>query len=408
MRELRSRKTLVVHVLPTMALLLTFSLVAGCSENGGSGGRGEAVVEFTTAERTVHVERAEELVAVSDDGAIVTVRSDSEIATQADEGDVLLVGITPETPRGLLRRVVSRQVEGETVSLTTEPAALQDAFEELHLRLRHQVDPADLENYDTLVNGLTVRRAPLTIVDAHPSQDFEVSFVGTVLYDGDDHPGTTSDQVVVNGSIRFTLTFDLEVDIGWGGLDRVKVGPRVTEEANIELTGAAGLGLTAEKAIARLHFGGFMVGPVPVTPELKLMLGAEASLSARLTAGITQSLDVAAGAVYANGAWEPYVERSISFEYQPPELSGAATAKAYLGPRLELDIGTVAGPYAQVNGYLLVEVEPTRTPWWQLSAGIEGWVGVQGEIFGLDRFEFRSGDLIGYRKVLAVADGPMP
>lgn len=71
---------------------------------------------------------------VSSDGNTVVFSSATSQTASLKSGDVIISGITTATPKGLLRKVISSTIATDgTVSVTTEPALLTDAFQELHL-----------------------------------------------------------------------------------------------------------------------------------------------------------------------------------------------------------------------------------------------------------------------------------
>jgi len=79
-------------------------------------------------------------------------------------GDVIVAGITPATPDGLLRRVVAVRHIGGVVSVTTWPASVTDVFSQGTIRLdntltTHNIDPR-AGGTVSIAGGLTSASAP--------------------------------------------------------------------------------------------------------------------------------------------------------------------------------------------------------------------------------------------------------
>ena len=389
------------------AMVFVATLVSCGGGNKGGKETNEITYKLPESTKQVTQENESAVTEISKDQSEIVLDAKSNLGSSVKEGDVLLFGITSKTPRGLLRKVVSRQENGSSVALKTEQATLEDAFENLHLKMTRDLKPGELESTSTSLSGLTILEAPLN-VGGTMSNEFQVNFDNTVLYDMDGSPDTTDDQVVADGSITFTLSFTFEVDISWFTLKHVKIGPDVDEKADVEIsTTMPGLSFSKEIPIADLYFPPFTVGPVPVVTNLELVMGANGELTVQVSAGVNEEMGVSVGAMYEDSAWQPYADFTHEFGYTPPQLDASASLKAYLGPKLNLLICGVAGPYGQINGYMELTADINADPWWALYAGIEGWVGITGKILSFTLGSYETGDLIGYRKLLAQADGPI-
>ena len=399
--------------LPTTGIVLAGAvalLLVAC--NGGSSSPGDGTNDTSSATYTarsttkaISAENESSVLAVQDDGATVVLDANSALAGGVAEGDVLMFGITTQTPNGLLRKVTSASPNGDRLELTTARATILDAFEELDLKVVRSLPYDSMASYEPKIAGIEVRRYPLTL-EGSAGDTYEINFDGTVLYDADGDESTTYDQVVADGSISFTLGLELEVKTEWLSLSRLKVGALVSEEANVTLsTNLPALEFNKEIDVVDLNFLPFSVGPVVIVPTLELVLGANGELRAQVSVGVSGKMSVSAGAVHEGGSWTPYSDFTSEWDFQPPTLSATARAKVYVGPRVSLMIYGVAGPYAQVDGYLELEANVSQDPWWELYVGIEAFVGVEGEILGYELFNYQSGDLVEYRKLLAQAEG---
>jgi hypothetical protein len=350
-----------------------------------------------------HVNEASVL-AVEDDGATIVLEADSELGASLSAGDVLMFGITSQTPNGLLRKVSSKSSSPQGVVLLTDAASLPEAFEELDLRMVRSLPYEEMESYDTTLEGLEVRRYPLSL-DGDASGKFEMGFDGTVLYDDDGDKDTTYDQVVADGSISFSVGVTLEAKIEWFSLKRVKVGAAVSQDGELTLTSTLpGLKFAKEVALGQMYFAPLVVGPVVITPKLELILGATGDLEVQVKASVSEHISAEAGAVFLNGIWTPYSSIDSDWNFEPPTVTASAKLKAYVGPKISLMLYGVAGPHAQVTAYVDLSADISKTPWWELYVGIEGSLGIEGEILGYELFEFQLDGIVDFRKLLAQAD----
>ncbi len=390
-----------LHLAVVISILGVWS--SGCSSGGGD------KISFKLPETTRYVpaEGETSVLRVDNEQATIVLDPSSRLAGRVVKGDVLLLGITRQTPEGLLRRVAAVSTTGEGVSVDTEEATMEEAFEELDLEVEdHPLPYEEMASYDTALQGLTVRRAPLTIGGSRTSS-FEIGFDGTVLYDHDGNKSTTNDQVVADGSISFSLSFQLKAKIGWFKLKYLKAGAAVRQDGNLTIRSTLiGPSFQKEVVLGKMNFASFSIGPVVVTPQLEFILGAMGELKVEVVTSLSEHVGAEAGAIYQNGHWTAYSSKDQGWEFQPPTLTASAQLKAYIGPRVNLKLYGVAGPYAQVTGYLDLVADVSQTPWWELYAGIEGAMGIQGKILGFKLFQFQLDHLVDFRVLLAQAEDP--
>lgn len=390
-----------------VVLLIGAGGLLGCaSSDSGTMVTENADITYTMAPNTI--------VVTADDAAGVDfvdletgdifLRSNSTVGSSVEVGKVLAFSITDETPNGLLRKVTAvNQIDAGLTMVETEQATLLEAFDELDLTLEQPLHFEGLANYQSALNGVAIQQSALA-VSGSISKDFEINFDQTVLFDLDGDKSTTYDRVVADGEIQFSLGLALEVKTNYLSLKRLKVGVAVEEDSNLVVhTTLPSLNFEKEIVVAELFFPPISIGPVVVTVTLELVLGANGELKAQVSSSVTHSMQASVGTVLQNGSWSPYSDYSSEWNFQPPTLSASARLKAYLGPRVNLMIYGAAGPYAMATGYLELAADISKTPWWQLFVGLEAFVGIRGEILGIELMDFRSGDLLDFRKVLAEA-----
>src|SRR5690606_3313080 len=98
-------------------------------------------------------------------------------------GDIIVSGIAENAPHGFLRKITAISKSGTEYTFTTEEVPLEEAFEDLDVDFTQQFSEADS------LGRLT-------------GNGFGINMPQVVLYDGDGNVNTTSDQIVINGSVN--------------------------------------------------------------------------------------------------------------------------------------------------------------------------------------------------------------
>ena len=154
-------------------------------------------------------------VTVSDD---VSVIEDSDIATVNENsvafaqpvsysaGDVIVAGVTEHTPAGMLRKVTAVSADGRTIS--TEPATLEDVVQDGTLVVSGELRESDL----TEASRKAVADAGIIL---NSGRGLQPAASGGFAF-GYDIPNVEFSQgshsLQIDGSIRFSLDYDLQVD----------------------------------------------------------------------------------------------------------------------------------------------------------------------------------------------------
>lgn len=324
-------------------------------------------------------------------------------------GDVLVAGVTERTPQGLLRKVVSVQPAGTGLAIQTVQGTLSDVLTRGTIDFTHRLDPSGVAAsgfHPALANDPPVPLDP-------PSTGFFLSVDDIVVYDDDGDAETTGDQIYLD--VEFwvdpQIDFSLAVDEALR-LHHFRFVQTTSETLDITLH--------AEVTLLEIEYGdmeeelaqytmtpitvwaGFV--PIVLVPVLTVDLGVAGDLSVGVETSVNQEAELSIGLGYDAGAWVPIADFSNDFSWTPPHFTAGCEAKAYLGPRLNVLIYGVIGPYVSVDGYLKAEVDFLESPWWRLYGGLQAGVGARAEILGQELFDYGIPDLIGYQVLLAQAD----
>lgn len=345
---------------------------------------------------------------ISGDGTVFTFTQSTPHLHALETGDVIVGGATANAPNGFLRKVTAVSSSWWPVVVETEDATLEETIESGSAQISHALAPDQVQASTQLIGVRLATAADL-------QDDFYLNLEDVVLYDHDGDLDTEHDQILANGSIRLKPDFDFSLRVQHFELQELSFIASVEETAELEIEAKAALSVIDEKVeIARYILSPVtvMVGPVPVVlvPVLTVNVGINGSVYVGLRSEVTQQATLRAGLRYAGEVWTPVMDFSNQFNYSnPPTLQPTVgvEAKGYAGAQIALQLYGLAGPYAEVDAYLKLDVDAAASPWWTLYGGLEVPVGVRMEILGRELADY---DIvaIGYRLVLAQAQTNTP
>ncbi len=229
-------------------------------------------------------------------------------------GDVLVAGITENTPGGFIRKVVSVSQEGDQYILETEPGLITDVFEEVHIEktfLLSEEGATEVKSsgigYSNIFNDI-INSSVATATGITRSKD--------PLFDDGDYVFNLEEEfdianvLSVETEVGFGLQLDFKLEIEKGD---VVLGLTLHNAVGGEIF----LGLTEElkkefeKELLSMELPSiqFMVGYVPVviTNEMFVNFEGEASVSGKLGTTIELEAEKVVGFEY-NSATDKVVE----------------------------------------------------------------------------------------------------
>ena len=359
--------------------------------------RGDTVIPDTT--KVLNRSTLAELESVSSGGETLTFKKSTGQLDSLSKGDIIACGVTDNTPYGLLRKVTSRKSQGGKVIVETEDGFLEEAVKRGTLNVEQNLNSDDLVSATALVAGVHI-------------EDVGNSGGGLKFTISED---LDLDGAKLSGSITFEQEFDLSAHIDFNplrpwdppSLEELTFTSTTKEEVNLKLSGEVPIEVKAEKEIVRYNFAPIIVPGLPVVliPTVTVKLGANGKVSANMEANVNQKAEVTAGLSYAGGLWNTISEYTSEFGFDTPNLSAnAASVKAYVKPQLSLLLYGIVGPYAGIEGYVSLYANPNANPWWRLSGGLTGDVGVELRVFS-NVIASYSETIFDYKQVLAQAEG---
>jgi hypothetical protein len=399
-----------------------YATVPTLSVSLAAGGSGAVTVDYyTIIPNTTKVldQSGMQSLAVSSDGTTLTISNSSEVAKTLEVGDVLIVSPVPASPRGLLVKILTVSESGSNIVATVGAATLEDAIERIDLTFSKVLDPTNVisqpasasikKSSKSLKGGLPPKAATDTVPDScsgNPStftKPFDFPVTG---------PSDSLHTSKVEGSIEFCPAFNISLKMSAFKVQSFSISVSLGEHTHVSgqlgLLGDLDFDSTKEGLFPSYQFEPILIWdfpPIWVTPTITPFVDAQGSVQAALEVGVTQDATAEAGASYSNGKWTPIHTLKNTFGEDPLSIDGGMSAKASAGIRVNFLIYSSIGPFISADGYLSFNADITQNPWWKLSAGIEGPVGIQVEFLGHSLGDFNLPDVFDFSIVLLKASG---
>jgi len=351
---------------------------------------------------------------VSADGTTVTLPVSSQTAQSLSPGSVLAVGSTAATPGGLLRKVVSVSQSGSQVVAQTTQATLADAFQQANFAASITLAPQNTHTLKPSLAGVTMRWVPRQQTTPRNTSQDSCSSDSSLLVEMFDAPVIEDSKgtITVSGEMQVCPSLDLEADfrgLPFPALTSLVATTTFAEDVHINITGSYGGSFDKQVSVGTLASDPITVliagVPIVLTPSLSFFVGVSGSANAGFSLGVTQSASVTGGFTYASGKLSKVSNSTNSFSQDPLALDATLSARGYAGFTIDLNIDGVLSPAFSPDAYLNMDVNVLNSPWWTLSAGLEGDASVKLSIWGLNLADFDDPSLFDVSKVIAQASG---
>jgi hypothetical protein len=364
-------------------------------------------------------EETEQVVAfVSEDQSTIIFSNSTTQTDRIDPGDIIVMGVTDQTPYGLLRRVTSINrgltKEGQVI-LDTEFTTLEEAIQKGHWEYNHTLKPEDIEKGFVFPEGIQpVRGKASTTLD----HEYEIN---VILYDQDDNPATIEDNIMATGYLAFNYQIIFDGDIDGHTLKYFLFKNIIQTDSKLDISVGASVSIADLADIGDVTIGkpipfNPVTVPIPTPlgilplvffPSIELKAGIEGEAhNIVLEAGVRQTASYTAGIEFTEGNWQNITTPpQVDYYEDPIEVNGGIHIIAHAGPQLNCKLYTVAGPYCNSFGSLDFNADTTLDPWWDLDGGLEVSAGVKLDIFTI---HWKSGELelINLTRDVADAGGP--
>ncbi len=338
------------------------------------------VIAETAVELTE--ESTSQISSISTDGTIFTFENTTSQLEQVEAGDIIIGGISEATPQGFLRKVTEVSDSSGGLILTTEPGTIEEAYEQLTISIEQLLTPTNLVSFTNLP-GVTLVQSPDGVNDLL----FEFLLDNVVLYDQDNDPATTNDQVLANGRLIFSPVYEFRLQITDSNITEIYFGQETSVQTELSISSTLSstitppeYPITAPIQLASYEIPGF---PLVVTPILQIFAGIDGNVHAGVSSSVTQSANFNSGVNYSSNSWQPVSQYNNSFTYVPPVISGEVSYTAYAGPKITFLLNGMVGFYSKANLGVKLEIMPLVNPWLTLQGGLEVHAGISVDIFSL-------------------------
>ncbi|WEO76743.1 hypothetical protein BJQ94_15485 [Cryobacterium sp. SO2] len=342
----------------------------------------------------LEVPQAEEVVEVGDIPIAPEDRGTLEL-TNTDQavGDFIAMGVTPETPNGLLVKLIAVQsTDGTTTSYVTEAAQLDDVVQRGSFETEFET-PVTLDNF-TGQDGAALR------AQRNP-------FAKTFSCSGGASMGIDA---TVEGSIKTKVSVNLNYFDSTVGVTGTAT---LTGGVAAYVTGHAECELATTDLLARpLPLPNIVgsIGPVPfvIVNTLQFTVEGSADTQATLSTSAETVMTTSVSATISkNGLATSFVPPATTFTYEPPTLTADGQAELFLGVRLDMKVDGIAGPKITAAVGPKISADLNADPWWELTGSYKAGAGVNGSVFGFNLGDWSKDDIVKNSWAIADAGGPL-
>ena len=309
-----------------------------------------------------------------------------ELQVEYSPGDVIAVGMSDQTPYGLLRKVAA--VSSDRLTVMTDAATIEDVIKQGTVRISGTLTPDDLtpENRAELVqDGILADREGLrSAAEGNRSFDYPLSY--------------TDGSVTVSGNLQLHIGYELEARYDDGIKDiSFSITPSLSVTAEVTAMGS----FTVTRQVGRtLKFAPIPIPSTPIyfTPELELYLGSAGNIKASVSARYAVSATVGAECEEACDQSDNWNSLS-SVNQSQLDMVNFDTAtegqiegqfSVFVEPKLTFNVfGVVGGPHVKARPYIRATATAKAGSsdnacfLATLETGAEGAFGAQLSVWGI-------------------------
>jgi uncharacterized protein (TIGR02145 family) len=324
-------------------------------------------------------------------------------------GDIIVSGVGD----GLLRKVTKISNSSNQVVLQTEKVSFSDGFQKADLEFNSSTTTkkGDLDNWEIeyIHEGVKLNnlgKGSLSIYELLRNISFDL------ILDGDGHEETISDQVQLSGTFSLNQDYKGEIKIDNNNLQKLYLEYAIEEQLDLSAScPVAEVDLKKEIKFAQIKYPRIYctIGPVPVIvrPILTLYFGVDFDVSSSIATSVNQAFSFNTGVTWESGSWTKFADVEKSFNFQPPTLSAEAKTEVYIRPELEMKFYGSIAPNLSVPVYDRFSADASGNPWWTLTSGLKGDIGISIGIFDKQLMDY-STNLFDISFPIAQASGPFP
>ena len=317
------------------------------------------------------------LTAVSSDLSALTFTGAAPVGVTS--GTIILAGPTTLAPQGFLRKVTGVSTSGDQTTLTTAPAALDQAFSSLDVEYSRQLDQGDLAGQKP-ANGARLgplgsrERGALRKSIPLPSLSIPVDkTVGPLRLQG-------------NLTVNARVECDLEI-LPWVGLKSAYVALSGNESSSLSATLVSTLSMPQNLSVDfGLDLPVIPIVPPILTGDVGFGVGVNGDFAQGDNVSIHQGYkDFTVGAKYAAGKYSLIHTSTPTADSYVPTISGSGKVTFSIGPSLSISLCKTLGAYVGPDIYAQYRfnTQATPSPQWERHVGEDLSAGFSAGVFGL-------------------------
>lgn len=272
--------------------------------------------------------------------------------TKFQKGDIILGGISPKTPNGIMKKVES--VEGNSV--ITSNASLEEVIKYGDIHSEKNLSMNDISD-NSLKAG-----------------NWEYNFhkpLNKILYDMDEDTLTTNDQARLIGDIYFNSGFSFDASFNNKILE-METNSYINGIVDARVEGELDKEFKYAEELFKINFTPVPIGTTGliVTPKFSVEAGVLADINGNFILPFYCKGDISGKILYNNGDWLALHDKTLEFDSNGFEFNLDTYARGHVAPRLTLNFNGIVGPFMEVEKYAELEFDYQNKFKWDIDCGI--------------------------------------
>ncbi len=230
----------------------------------------------------------------------ISVDKDNSLS-KAELGDIIMSASRPEAPEGFLRKVLSKNTQGNTVDFGTTNASFLEAFSKLNLQRTISLTPDQIVDFELFNECL---------YDSDEDVDGYNFVFNSALYDQDNDRGTVDDQIVISGNMKINLGMEVNISIENQELNNFSLETTMEKEGslNLNVKNIDNFADNTKIALASMKFYPQTILldkiPIVITPTVVLSLQIQGNYDFICVSEVVLEESSRNGVSYEAGSWQ--------------------------------------------------------------------------------------------------------